>query len=154
MLRSLLAIALLPLIAPAAAAEPVLEVFGAVASGPRTFTLAQLEALGTSSIRTSGPWIDDVPVFEGVPLARLLDEVGAHGEMLSIVALNDYVVDVPVSDAALHGPILAMKRDGIPMPVADKGPLFLVYPYDSDPELQTDVYYARSVWQIATIEVR
>lgn len=150
----LLAVALLPLMWTSASAETVLRISGAVASGPRTFTLAELEALGTARIRTSGPWIDGSPVFEGVPLSRLLQAVGATGDTLSIVALNDYVVDVPVEDAQMHEPILALRRDGELMPIAEMGPLFLVYPYDSNPVLQTDIYYARSVWQIAAIEVR
>ncbi|MCC2664519.1 MAG: oxidoreductase, partial [Geminicoccaceae bacterium] len=42
--------------------------------------------------------------------------------------------------------ILALKRDGAYMPVRDKGPLFIVYPYDSSPELKHQNYYSRSAW--------
>lgn len=153
MVRLYILLALLPVVPIATAGEPVLEIRGAIDSSPRHFTIADLEALGLSTIETSGPWIDGTSVFEGVPLARLLEEVEATGDMLSITALNDYVVDVPVSDAQQHQPILAMLRDGALMPVEDMGPLFLLYPYDSNPALQTDVYYSRSVWQVATIEV-
>ena len=40
------------------------------------------------------------------------------------------------------------------MPVDDKGPLFIVYPYDSDPVLQTEKFYSRSAWQVAQIIVK
>lgn len=40
------------------------------------------------------------------------------------------------------------------MPVRDKGPLFIVYPYDSNPEIKSQTYYTRSVWQVARLEVK
>ncbi len=40
------------------------------------------------------------------------------------------------------------------MPIRDKGPLWLVYPYDSNPDLNTDKYYSRSVWQIKELNVQ
>jgi hypothetical protein len=35
--------------------------------------------------------------------------------------------------------------------VRDKGPLFIVYPYDSKPELKSQTYYGRSAWQLAKL---
>ena len=37
--------------------------------------------------------------------------------------------------------------------VRDKGPLFLVYPFDTNPETYNEKYFSRSVWQIKEIEV-
>lgn len=39
------------------------------------------------------------------------------------------------------------------MSVRDKGPLFLIYPFDDNPDLFDEVYFGRSVWQIAQIVV-
>ena len=50
--------------------------------------------------------------------------------------------------------LLALKRDGEYMPVRDKGPLFIVYPFDSRPELRHQRFYARSAWQLARLDVR
>jgi len=47
-----------------------------------------------------------------------------------------------------------MKRDGVDMPVSDKGPLFIVYPYDSEPELKSQLFYSRSAWQVAELIVK
>jgi hypothetical protein len=33
----------------------------------------------------------------------------------------------------------------------NKGPLFVVYPYDSKKELQSVRYYQRSVWQLKAL---
>jgi hypothetical protein len=40
------------------------------------------------------------------------------------------------------------------MPVRNRGPLFIVYNFDSDPELKSQKFYSRSVWQVAKLEVR
>jgi hypothetical protein len=50
--------------------------------------------------------------------------------------------------------MLATKRDGNYMPVRDKGPLFIVYNYDSNTELQHQRFYSRSVWQVARMVVK
>ena len=47
-----------------------------------------------------------------------------------------------------------LKRDGEYMTSRDKGPLFIVYPYDSNPDLKNQKFYSRSVWQVAKIEVK
>ncbi|HBQ6508802.1 TPA: oxidoreductase, partial [Klebsiella variicola subsp. variicola] len=43
------------------------------------------------------------------------------------------------------------KMNGEYMRVRDKGPLFIVYPYDSSTELQNQIYYSRSAWQVSKI---
>lgn len=60
---------------------------------------------------------------------------------------------LPMEDFKKFNVILAMKRDGNYMPVRDKGPLFIIYPYDSDPQLQSQTYYTRSAWQVAKLIV-
>jgi hypothetical protein len=58
-----------------------------------------------------------------------------------------------VADFSQHGVLLALKRDGNYLTVRDKGPLFIVYPYDSDPALKSPRYYGRSAWQVARLVV-
>ena len=69
--------------------------------------------------------------FTGVPMNKLMDAVGAKGTSLTVTALNDYATDIPIEDFKNQPVILATKRDGNYMPVRDKGPLFIVYNYDS-----------------------
>jgi hypothetical protein len=38
--------------------------------------------------------------FEGVPLAKLLDAVGATGDRIVSIGLNDYSAEMPMEDAA------------------------------------------------------
>lgn len=137
--------------------KPLLTITGKVSSaGPDgvVFDRAKLEALGMQSIETRTPWHTDVVKFEGVPLEKLMDAVGASGDRIQAVALNDYSVEIPIADFAKYHAILAIKRDGQYMPVRDKGPLFVIYPYDSDPELRSQKYYSRSAWQVNRIIVK
>lgn len=55
------------------------------------------------------------------------------------------------ADAQGHGLILAYLLDGQPMSVRDKGPLWLVYPYDASPAFRSEVIYSRSIWQLDRI---
>lgn len=157
-LRMLFALALcLGLSAPAAAGDGkaiVLTVEGNIEGERQTFTLAELEALGSDKITTTTPWHDGAVAFEGVAVARLLQHVKAQGETTEVTALNAYFVDIPTEDLIRNGAVLALKRDGNYMSVTDKGPLFLIYPFDANPALRTEVHYSRSVWQVSSIAVR
>jgi hypothetical protein len=118
------------------------------------FDRPMLEALGMSGFVTTTPW-DDGPVrFEGVRMDRLMREVGATGDTVSAYAANDYSVDIPVEDFARYDVLLALRRDGEYMTARNKGPLFIIYPYDSHPELKTRQYYSRSAWQVVRLVVR
>ena len=77
-----------------------------------------------------------------------------EGDKIVSIALNDYSVEIPIEDFAKYHAILALKRDGEYMSVRDKGPLFIVYPYDNDPELRSQKFYSRSAWQVNRLIVK
>ena len=138
--------------------RPILTISGKIGvtnkDGTAQFDRAMLESLGLIAIETATPWYEGKVKFEGVSLDKLMQQVEAKGDRVSVIALNDYATEIPIADFAKYNVILALKRNGEYMPVRDKGPLFIVYPYDSDPELRTQTYYARSAWQVARIEVK
>ncbi len=138
--------------------RPILTISGKIGvtnkDNTAQFDRAMLESLGTVTIETTTPWYEGKVKFEGVSLDKLMKQVGASGERVSVIALNDYATEIPLADFGKYNVILALKRDGEYMPVRDKGPLFIVYPYDSNPELKSQTYYARSAWQVAKIEVK
>jgi hypothetical protein len=143
---------------PTPSGKPILSVSGNITrtnSGPEAlFDRDMLEALGTVGFETVTPW-DKQPVrFEGVPLARLLDRLGTSGTRVTAVALNDYSAELPIEDIRKYEVILALKQNGEYMPVRGKGPLFIVYNFDADPELKNQKFYSRCVWQVARLEVR
>lgn len=136
----------------AALADPILTVVVPGSSRTVEMTRADLEALPRETIRTKTIWTDGEVEFEGVSLATLVMELGLSAEEMSFVALNDYAVSIPLEDAVANGPIIADRMNGAPMAVRDKGPLWVIYPFDSNPEYQAEKYYSRSIWQLHRIE--
>ncbi|MGU3413951.1 molybdopterin-dependent oxidoreductase [Enterobacteriaceae bacterium C23F] len=117
------------------------------------FDLESLEKLGLVSFQTTSPWYDGRTTFTGISLQKLMDYVGAKGSVVKVTALNDYTTDIPLNDFKKYNVILALKINGEYMRVRDKGPLFVVYPYDSLPELNNQIYYSRSAWQVSKMKI-
>lgn len=118
------------------------------------FDYALLEALPKVTVKTENPWDPGMSTYEGVLLRDLMDAVDANGTVLRITALNDYRADIPLADTRETGVILAYRRNGIRMPVDEKGPLFVVFPFSDDATLADEARYAQSVWQVTRISVK
>ena len=112
-----------------------------------------LQDLPQKSFTTKTPWDQKPVTFSGPLLRDVLQLVKAKGEHIRAVALNDYRVRLPVTDAREHDVVVAVQMNGQAIPVRTKGPLFIVYPFDAKKELQHKTYYERSIWQLKAIEV-
>jgi hypothetical protein len=117
------------------------------------FDMDMLQSLDNTTFETRTIWTEGKHRFEGVSLAKLVEYLGIEGESLRATAINDYAVEIPLDDALEEGPIIAYKMNGEIMSLRDKGPLWIVYPFDSNPSYSTEVTYARSIWQLDRIEV-
>jgi len=138
--------------------DVVLTISGAITNtngnGTASFDMDMLKALPATTFKTGTTWTVGVSSFTGVSLAALVSAVGATGNNLHSIAINDYAVEIPVTDAVEDGPILAYAMDEKPMPVRDKGPLWIIYPFDGKPVYKTEEIYSRSIWQLTKIEVQ
>lgn len=136
----------------------ILEVSGDVSaeepSDKVLFDVRKLEALGLHEVTTETPWTEGLVVFQGVLGRDLLASVGAAGESIRSTAINDYSVDIPISDFFEYDAIFATRIDGKIMSVRDRGPIWIIYPWSSVPELKNEIYYSRSIWQLKSIVVR
>lgn len=143
---------------PAPLGTVVLTVSGEIAkkNGQDTasFDMAMLERLPQKTFTTQTPWYPQPVTFTGPLLRDLLNAVGAKGAKLTAVALNDYKTEIPASDAKDFDVVVARLMNGNPMPVRDKGPLFIVYPFDQNPGLNGQVYKTRSAWQLKQLLVK
>ncbi|HEY3983483.1 oxidoreductase [Cedecea sp.] len=118
-----------------------------------TFSKKNLDKLPQSSITTSTPWLPKT-TFSGVRVKDVLEATGFHGKRLRVHALNDYWVDIPMSDVDNYNILLANRRGDQELRVRDFGPYFVVYPIDDNPsELSKPIYYSRSAWQVDSITV-
>lgn len=160
---ALAAAAALPLATPVwaldkPAGKVVLSVTGKVsqanAEGRADFDMAMLAALPQRSFSANTPWYKTPKKFTGPLLRDVLAAAGAKGTTLVAVALNDYKIEIPFEDAQRFDMVMARLLDDQPMPTREKGPLFIVYPYDSSAELRSERYYSRSAWQLRTLEVK
>lgn len=145
-------------VAPAQAAEfPVLRI-----TVPKTgknheivFDRAGFEAIGTRTIKTSTSWTDGVVEFEGVLITDVLAKIGADGvKSVRVAAINDYSYTIPFKDVKDYPVILAFKMNGKYLTPRDKGPLWVIYPRDEFPELNTKEVDHRMVWQVNAMTVQ
>ena len=118
-----------------------------------SFDRESLEDIGESTVETSTIWTEGVQKFQGVSLSGLLSHAGIHSGTLKAIALNEYSVEIPLDDPTTSSAIVAFARNGKDMGVRDNGPLWLIYPFDSDPALQSEVIYSRSIWQLIRFEL-
>jgi hypothetical protein len=118
------------------------------------FDMAMIEKLPQHSFTTRTPWYDKPVKFTGPLLADVLAAVKASGTTVSAMAINDYKISIPMQDVSQHGVLMARLIDDKPIPVRSKGPLFVVYPFDSAAELRSSVYYERSIWQLKALNLQ
>ncbi len=137
--------------------DVILTVSGAIQNtnddGLARLDMALLDSLPRHSFATSTIWTEGVDTYEGVLLSDLLAAVGATGTSLLAKALNDYEITFPVAEATAEGPLLAYRTNGKPMSVREKGPIWLIFPYDAVEAFRTEQTYARSIWQLDRIAV-
>ena len=117
------------------------------------YTLSQLRALGAETFETETIWTTGLQRFTGVPLVDLIAPFNIEQGVLQARAVNDYMIEIPLSDAVEGGPIIAYERNGKTMPLRSKGPLWIVYPYDSNPAYKTEAIYSRSIWQLESLSL-
>lgn len=142
---------------PAPTGPVLLTISGAIqhhnAKDQAQFDLDMLRALEARDVTTTTIWTEGELQFTGVSLDVLLDHVGAEGSMIEARAINDYAVEIPVTDATPEGALLAYEIDGTPMSRREKGPLWIVYPYDASADYRSEVIYSRSIWQVDRMEI-
>lgn len=147
-------LALLPAPTAFAADPPILTLTGVVQNAPLALTRDDLLDLPQHELVTSTSVTDGTPHFEGFLIRDLLTEHQAEGELLVARALNDYQMEIPLSDFEEFDVIGALSMDGVPLSPRDKGPIWIVYPRDDHPELQDIRYDTRWVWQLVSLHVQ
>ena len=116
--------------------------------------MAALLALPQHSFKTRTPWFPEAKKFSGPLLMDVLKLVGARGQVVLATALNDYRIELPLDELEAQQPIIALRLDGQPMSVRDKGPLWVMYNFDAKPEIRNERFHARSIWQLQQLDVR
>ncbi|WP_293932951.1 molybdopterin-dependent oxidoreductase [Iodobacter sp.] len=98
------------------------------------------------------PWFSAEQTFEGPLLRDVLKLASIQNGNIKLIALNDYAISIPASDAFQYDVIVARKRNGKLMTIRDKGPLFIMYPFQDHAELRVTEYFRRCSWQLRSIK--
>lgn len=114
---------------------------------------AMLNALPQISFETTTIWTEGMITFSGPSLHSLMAQVGITEGNLSLTAVNDYSIQVSVADIDENAPIVATLMNGEPISRREKGPYWLVFPYDSEAKYQSEDIYSQSIWQLVSIEL-
>lgn len=120
------------------------------------FTIDDLRALPLTEFETSTVWTQGADTYTGVLLLDLLYHIGhttVRGAVM-VRALDGYSAQVEADLITAEAPLLSFLRNGTPMSVRDQGPIWLIFPYDNNPAFRTESIYAKSVWQVRSLEVQ
>jgi hypothetical protein len=134
--------------------NPVLSVVAPqIAGGAVDFDMAALEAMPQSGFSTSTVWTDGTHEYSGIPLKALLARLGITSGEIKATALNDYSVTIPIDSLEDDAPILAIHVDGKAFSRREKGPVWLIYPFDAAERYRTEQIFGRSIWQLRSLDL-
>jgi hypothetical protein len=129
-----------------------IAVTGAGVAVPVTLDAARLASLPAVEITTATPWTGQAR-FAGPLLTEVLRTLDARASKVSLIALDDYKVDLSIADILKYQPIIAIRMNDKPIPPRERGPFWLMFPFDNHAELRNDAWYFRAIWQIDRIKV-
>jgi hypothetical protein len=112
-----------------------------------------LQAMARETITLDEPFKKRKLSFKAVPLRDVLKLAGvpSTATTLHAVALNDYVVDLPLDVATADGTYLAVRNgDGSKIAVEDGGPIRIVF-LDKAKGADVENYW---IWSLSTLSVR
>jgi hypothetical protein len=144
---------------PAPTGDVVLTVDGKIgtknAGDTIQMDMATIESVGQFDYKMQDPFEKRPTIFHGPLMSDLLDlwNIDKDATTLTMVALNDYKVDVPISDLRKYPVLFAVQQDAKYMPIATRGPAMLVYPYDNF-QFDRQKYDDYWIWQIKSITVK
>nr|WP_199306719.1 molybdopterin-dependent oxidoreductase [Anabaena sphaerica] len=128
-----------------------LVIQGQTATGKtETLTWPQLQDLATASINTvdANNIVHPKQVFKftGVSVNSLWQKLGNQTEIkeITFVCYDAYQVTIKIEDLLKYPIILAVAKDGQPIPREQGGLLYLVFPYSQYPEIRNK--YDEGMW--------
>jgi hypothetical protein len=137
-------------LAPLAGSKVILRV--STPSGERTYTHAQLEAIGLKKMSTTTYWPEDSGEFDGVLLQDLLRDAGIEDAVeVKITALDNYIAFIPQQDWRKWDVMLATRYEQKMMSIRNKGPLRIIYPKDRGGAVAESEMRLLWIWAVQSI---
>lgn len=112
---------------------------------------AALDSLPQISFETTTIWTEGKITFSGPPLDAVLNLVGLAGQSVVAIAANDYKITIPAAMIEGEVPIVATRMNGETFGLRQKGPLWIIFPFDRGERFQRELVYSKSIWQLTQI---
>lgn len=145
------AAALIPL--PAATGKVVLTLTGLTAEPTKRAIIAldqaSLDAMSNVEDTIYEPFVKKDIRFRGVALSDLMARAGVTSGKVFMHALDDYTYNTTVAELVAGRALLATRAGGQPIPLADGGPIRIVFQAESGLGKKTDAW----VWSIDSIRL-
>ncbi|MDR9395542.1 MAG: oxidoreductase [Roseovarius sp.] len=138
--------------AAAQEAPVLLTIHPADGSEPVKLKDDDLMAMEQEAFVTSTLWTKGTNEFSGPSLHDVLTQAGAREPFaIKLVAANDYSAPIGPELIDETYPIIANRIDGKRFSIREKGPLWIMYPFDAGTGYKREVNYSASVWQLTEI---
>ncbi|RGP36550.1 oxidoreductase [Pseudotabrizicola alkalilacus] len=121
-------------------------------SGAQDLNLADLDSFDQHSFTTSTIWTTGLMEFSGPALTDVVASAGSGTGGLRLRAANDYSITLNPSMLEPRAPIIATRINGQTFTLRERGPLWLVFPYDAHARFRTEQIFAASIWQLTDID--
>jgi hypothetical protein len=143
--------------APAKAEDAVKLGVTTSATSAVELSIDELRALGDTKFATGTPWTKGTQKFEGITGAQIVAAMEAKGQKLDAksvlaVANNDYSIVIPFEVFNQPTTLVAFAQNGGAMSVRDKGPFWIVFPYDQDGKFLSSSYQSYSIWGLERLD--
>lgn len=138
---------------------PILTVTGKIGTTNHDHAIVMdrttLEKAGLVEYTVNDPFEDRPVRYGGVLMRDLLAlwQVADDAQMVAITALNDYKIDIPITEFRQFPILFALEADGVYMQPDYRGPAMLVYPIDQY-EFDSIAVQRNWIWQIKTIDIQ
>lgn len=114
---------------------------------------AALEALPQTRFETETIWTEGKVAFSGPTLMSVLELAGLSGQPVEATAVNAYKSTIPAEFIEKDVPIIATRMNGEAFGRRRNGPLWIVFPYDSERRFQRELIFSMSVWQLVRLQL-
>lgn len=122
------------------------------------FTLESLQSFPQQNVGATNKYVSGKSTFQGPLLRDVLSACDVHQSTqmeLIFQAADGYVARAPLDDAFKFDVIVALSNNNAPLKAHEKGPLWVVYPLDAEPDgLVLQDAIDKMVWNLKKITVK
>lgn len=118
-----------------------------------TFTREELESLPQTTFTTSTPWTKGTHTYQGPKLHFITTKLPQTVHTIRIYAINGYSYDIEIQELHKYPFVLATQQDGKNLTLRNKGPLWVLLPFDQNPSFTSKHRLLnQAVWQVNKIK--